>query len=58
MIRHPRNTLPAHVAAAKPGMDLEWCKHADAGLPLPDLILFMDLSVEKAAERGGFGEER
>lgn len=29
-----------------------------AGLPQPDIVLFMDLSVDAAAQRGGFGGER
>lgn len=28
------------------------------GLLTPDLVLFLDLSIEKAIERGGFGLER
>lgn len=45
-------------SAAKPGLDVAWCAAPDAGLPLPDVLLFMDLPPEKAAARGGFGEER
>jgi dTMP kinase len=37
---------------------LEWCKAPDAGLPMPDVLLFMDIPLEKAAARGGFGGER
>ncbi|NXW50553.1 KTHY kinase, partial [Nyctiprogne leucopyga] len=37
---------------------LHWCKQSDVGLPKPDLILFLQLSPEKAAERGNFGNER
>ena len=37
---------------------LEWCKAPDAGLPMPDVLLFMDVPLEKAAARGGFGGER
>ncbi|POI30693.1 hypothetical protein CIB84_005554, partial [Bambusicola thoracicus] len=37
---------------------LEWCKQPDAGLPKPDLILFLQLSPEEAAARGNFGRER
>lgn len=28
------------------------------GLPQPDLILFLDISEEAAASRGGYGQER
>lgn len=41
-----------------PDMDLEWCRHPEVGLPRPDLCLFLDLSSEEAAKRGGFGTER
>lgn len=30
----------------------------DAGLPLPDLVVYLSISPEKQAERGGFGLER
>lgn len=44
--------------AAKKGFDLEWCKQPDIGLPRPDAVLYLKLSSEAAAKRGGFGEER
>ena len=44
--------------SAKPGLDIPWCQAADVGLPAPDVILFMDLQIEKASLRGGFGGER
>lgn len=40
------------------GLDLEWCKNPDVGLLSPDLVLFLDLSIDEAEKRGGFGEER
>uniref|UniRef100_A0A8V1A2Y9 dTMP kinase n=1 Tax=Gallus gallus TaxID=9031 RepID=A0A8V1A2Y9_CHICK len=44
--------------SAKENFCLEWCKQTDAGLPKPDLILFLQLSPEEAAARGNFGGER
>ncbi|CAK9192834.1 unnamed protein product [Sphagnum jensenii] len=44
-------------SAAK-GLDLDWCKAPEAGLPAPDLVLYLDISAEAAAERGGYGGER
>jgi dTMP kinase len=44
-------------SAAK-GLDIEWCKLADTGLPAPDAVLYLHLSIEEAGKRGGFGEER
>jgi len=41
-----------------PLLSFEWCKSPDIGLPAPDLILFLDITPEKAKERGGYGEER
>jgi dTMP kinase len=52
---------PARDALAPPNgaaLSLEWCKAPDAGLPMPDVLLFMDIPLEKAAARGGFGGER
>ena len=40
------------------GLDKNWCKSGDVGLPRPDCIIFMDMPVDKAAERGQYGEER
>lgn len=45
-------------AKRNPTMDLAWCRHMEVGLPRPDLCLFLDISAEKAASRGGFGMER
>ncbi|KNC82590.1 thymidylate kinase, variant [Sphaeroforma arctica JP610] len=43
--------------AAK-GLDLQWCKNPDTGLYAPDVTIYMDLPVDEAMRRGGFGEER
>jgi dTMP kinase len=40
------------------GLDLEWCRNPDIGLLSPDLILFLDLNIDEAEKRGGFGQER
>lgn len=45
-------------AKQNPTMDLAWCRHPEVGLPRPDLCLFLDISAEDAAKRGGFGTER
>ncbi|NXC26337.1 KTHY kinase, partial [Campylorhamphus procurvoides] len=44
--------------SAKGNFCLDWCKQPDVGLPKPDLILFLQLSPEAAAERENFGHER
>jgi len=52
----------AHSGAAytgsKGGFSLEWCKAPDSGLPKPDVVLFLDLAPEAAAQRADFGGER
>lgn len=45
-------------AKQNPSMDLAWCRHPEVGLPRPDLCIFLDISTEEAAKRGGFGTER
>lgn len=40
------------------GLAADWCRAPDAGLPQPDLLLYLDLPVEEARMRGGYGEER
>lgn len=40
------------------GIDMAWCKAPDAGLPVPDLLIHMELAAEEAETRGSFGEER
>ncbi|KAF5355506.1 hypothetical protein D9758_006348 [Tetrapyrgos nigripes] len=44
--------------SASKGLPYEWCRAPDISLPSPDLVLFLDISPEKAKERGGYGEER
>ncbi|CAL0318533.1 unnamed protein product [Lupinus luteus] len=44
-------------SAAK-GLDIEWCKAPEIGLLAADLVAYLDISPEKASERGGYGGER
>lgn len=44
-------------SAAK-GLDFEWCKSPEKGLLRPDLVIYLTLTDEVMARRGGFGEER
>ncbi|KAJ3186651.1 hypothetical protein HDU85_007471 [Gaertneriomyces sp. JEL0708] len=44
--------------SASKGLDIEWCKSPDRGLPTPDLVIFLDLPPNDAAGRGGYGQER
>eukprot|EP00240_Pyramimonas_obovata_P014850 CAMPEP_0118941682 /NCGR_PEP_ID=MMETSP1169-20130426/34430_1 /TAXON_ID=36882 /ORGANISM="Pyramimonas obovata, Strain CCMP722" /LENGTH=215 /DNA_ID=CAMNT_0006886511 /DNA_START=244 /DNA_END=891 /DNA_ORIENTATION=- len=45
-------------AKEKQGIDLDWCKAPERGLIAPDCVMYLKISVEDAAKRGGFGEER
>ncbi|KAJ7493241.1 thymidylate kinase [Mycena galericulata] len=40
------------------GLSFDWCRSPDVSLPAPDITLFLDITPEKARERGGYGEER
>lgn len=44
-------------AKQNPTLDLRWARLPEQGLPQPDLCLFLDISAEAAAGRGGFGAE-
>ncbi|RPB03511.1 thymidylate kinase [Choiromyces venosus 120613-1] len=46
------------VFSAAKGLSLEYCRAPDVGLPGADVVLFLDLDAEVAAQRGGFGGER
>ncbi|KAI0306029.1 thymidylate kinase-domain-containing protein [Multifurca ochricompacta] len=46
------------VFSAAKGLPLAWCRAPDVALPAPDLTLFLDLTPEQAATRGGYGAER
>jgi len=40
------------------GLDFDWCKACDEGLPEPDLIFYLEMTVDKLMKRGNFGLER
>jgi len=40
------------------GIDLNWCKDPDRQLPAPDIVIYLQLSIEEAKKRGQYGEER
>ncbi len=47
-------------SAAKdnPALSLHWAWSMEIGLPQPDILVFLHISPQDAAKRGGFGEER
>ena len=40
------------------GDKLGWCQAPDAGLPVPDLLVHLEVQAGVAEARGGFGDER
>lgn len=44
-------------SAAK-GLRFDWCMAPDAGLPAPDLTIYLELPPGVARTRGGYGQER
>lgn len=56
--RYAYSGVSFSAAKGTPGMDLDWCKACDKGLPSPDCIIYLDMPVEAAALRGNYGEER
>lgn len=44
-------------SAAK-GLELNWCKSPDVGLPKPDKVFFLTMPVDSIKQRNGFGMER
>ncbi|XP_059059209.1 thymidylate kinase [Achroia grisella] len=44
-------------SAAK-GLDLNWCKSPDVGLPKPDKVFFLTMPLEVVQARKGYGSER
>jgi dTMP kinase len=47
------------VAKNNPSLDFAWARNPDVGLPRPDICVFLDISEEDAAKRGGgYGEEK
>ncbi|XP_072932213.1 uncharacterized protein [Epargyreus clarus] len=47
----------AAFSAAK-GLDMNWCKSPDIGLPKPDRVFFLTMPPEEVEQRKGFGSER
>jgi len=45
-------------AKLNPLLPFGWAHAPEVGLPRPDLVVFLDLSPENTAKRGGYGEER
>ena len=44
--------------SASKGLDFEWCLNADRGLIKPDLVIYINASMDTIKKRSGFGDER
>ncbi|KAI0039623.1 thymidylate kinase [Auriscalpium vulgare] len=53
-----RYAFSGAVFSTSKGLPAAWCRAPDAGLPAPDLTLFLDIAPEHARARGGYGAER
>merc|ERR1712194_553605 len=40
------------------GLDMDWCRKPDVGLPTPDRVFYLDVDPETAKKRSQYGEER
>lgn len=38
------------------GLSTKWCKYADTGLPVPDVVFHLTASVAETRQRAGFGQ--
>lgn len=43
----------AHSAAK--GLNIDWCRNSEVGLPIPDLIIYLQIDVSTAEKREGCG---
>lgn len=46
------------VYSAAKGLDLDWCKSCEVGLPRPDLVFFLEVPVSLTETRENFGTEK
>lgn len=44
-------TTAKSITGQKNLLNLEWCQHSDTGLPAPDVVIFLDISVKDAEQR-------
>mmetsp|Transcript_25414 Transcript_25414/g.101282 ORF Transcript_25414/g.101282 Transcript_25414/m.101282 type:complete len:254 (-) Transcript_25414:201-962(-) len=56
--RYAYSGVAFSAAKGLPGLDLAWCKAPDAGLPEPDVVIYLVLANGEAERRGGYGDER
>lgn len=40
------------------GLPFDWCRAPDHGLPAPDVVVYLNLSLDATRRRAGYGDER
>lgn len=58
MDRYSYSGVVYSAAKANPTLSLDWAWQPEIGLPRPDVCIFLNISIEEAAKRGGYGDER
>lgn len=56
--RYGYSSIAYTTAKGVNGLDLDWCRAMDAGLPSPDLVFYLRMSPDVSCERAGYGGER
>lgn len=55
--RYVHSGIVYSAAKGNPLLPLSWAASPEKGLPRPDAVVFLDLTPEEAAKRGGWGDE-
>lgn len=45
-------------STAKQGIDIDWCKQQEIGLPKPDAVFYLKLNTDEVSKHGVLGNER
>lgn len=56
--RYANNAYMFGLTSRAKGLDYNYCKSPDMGLPKPDKVFFLDLPPQLAQQREDYGEER
>lgn len=56
--RYYHSGIVYSAAKGRKDLSLKWAREPEIGLPRPDMCLFLDISSEEQAKRGGFGNEK
>lgn len=53
-----RYTYSGNAFSAAKGIDINWCKIFDRGMPKPDITFYLDTDINITSKRQGFGKEK